>query len=88
MDVLKDCYSNCTTSFRPFIHPIVGPIMKGVLQGFKGQPEPILRRLGIGDQMVRQLNEEDPSTVLLDQTMLKDTDECAYLRRLINMGND
>ncbi|KIH60839.1 reverse transcriptase [Ancylostoma duodenale] len=33
VDVLKDCYSNCTTTFRPFIRPIVVPIKEDVRQG-------------------------------------------------------
>ncbi|EPB67967.1 reverse transcriptase [Ancylostoma ceylanicum] len=33
VDVLKDCYPNRTTKFRPFNRPIVGPIKKGVRQG-------------------------------------------------------
>ncbi|KAL6726286.1 hypothetical protein Aduo_008274 [Ancylostoma duodenale] len=33
VDILKDCYSYCMTTFRPFIRPIVMQIKKGVRQG-------------------------------------------------------
>ncbi|EYB90115.1 hypothetical protein Y032_0223g2663 [Ancylostoma ceylanicum] len=51
VDVLKDCYSNCTTKFRPFNRPIVVPIKKGVRQGdpissnlFSAVLEPVIRK--------------------------------------------
>ncbi|EYC26367.1 hypothetical protein Y032_0010g1118 [Ancylostoma ceylanicum] len=56
VDVLKGCYSNCTTRFRPFNRPIVVQIKKGVRQGDPISPNPFS---AVSESVIRSCDWDD-----------------------------